>query len=671
VRLTQTAEKIAGGDINIQAKVETADETGALAGSFNHMTAQLRDLIASLESRVAERTQSLELAAQVGRAVSQVRALNVMLKDATEIIRSQFDLYYVQVYLTDSSFANLVLQSGTGDVGQQLLERSHNLPLDTNSINGRAAIEKQSIIVADTAASLNFRPNPLLPLTQSEMAIPLMVAEKVVGVLDLQSTKAGSLNQDMLPAFEALAGQLAIAIQNANLLDEAEQARAEVEKQAGRLARTNWQEYLDAVHKPEQMGFVFENNQVTALIEPEQPELASLTDKLAAPISVSGEKLGALVVAIDEQKRSAQSEQLIFAVARQVSQQIENLRLLESANRYRAEVEQVNRLATVEGWKKYVEERSTDKLSYLYDLKEVKPYTQENEQQEQVEEQAATLPLKIRDETIGKISISGIDPNDAEAISLANDVAERLSAHIESMRQFEETKRGQVELDQRARQLAAVAEVSTVSSRELDIQKMLESVVFLTQRRFSLYHCHVFLYDKRTDHLTIQACGWKEGDEHEGTHGTTSIPLLQEQSLVARAGRTLEVVMVNDVHSEAGWLPNPLLPDTASEVAVPLVIGGQLLGVLDVQADRKNFFSAEDANVYTTLASQVATALQNAQSFARAQHQAEREAKLNIISQKIQSATTVEAVLQIAARELGHALGAPRTIAQLSLKDKQ
>jgi K+-sensing histidine kinase KdpD len=63
--------------------------------------------------------------------------------------------------------------------------------------------------------------------------------------------------------------------------------------------------------------------------------------------------------------------------------------------------------------------------------------------------------------------------------------------------------------------------------------------------------------------------------------------------------------------------------------------------------------------------------LDNLRQFERAQKQAERESTLNVISQKIQSATTVEAVLQIAARELGHALGSPMTIAQLSMKDKK
>jgi len=104
-------------------------------------------------------------------------------------------------------------------------------------------------------------------------------------------------------------------------------------------------------------------------------------------------------------------------------------------------------------------------------------------------------------------------------------------------------------------------------------------------------------------------------------------------------------------------------------MAVPLLIGDQLLGILDVQSDRPDAFTEEDANIQTTLAAQVATSLQNARSYTLAQQQAQREAMLNAISQKIQGATSVEAVLQIAARELGHALGAPLTIAQLGVKD--
>jgi GAF domain-containing protein len=665
-RLTAVANQVTAGNLKAQADVEVADEIGTLATAFNTMTSQLRGLIGSLEQRVAERTRNLELAAEVGRSVSQVRALDVMLKDAAEIIRSQFDLYYAQVYLTDPGQTNLILQSGTGTVGAQLIGRGHRLPLDTESINGRAAIEKRPVIVADTAASSTFRPNPLLPETRSEMAVPLLVGEKVVGVLDLQSKQAGALSPENLPAFEALAGQLAIAIQNANLLTETEQARAEVEKHARRLVRKGWDEHLDAIHKPEQFGFMFDHKAITPLAAVEFSQLAANDQAISAPIALTGEALGSLVVEIDDEARREQTLALINAVAPQVAQQIENLRLLESAERYRYEAEKAARLQTIEGWQKFIESRSQESLGYLYDTKEVRPQGQGNGRDENLSMFA--LPLKARDETIGKLSVQGLTYEDPESVELVNAVAERLGAHIENLRLFEETRLGQLELDKRARQLAAVAGISTASSQELEVDKLLDTVVHLTQRQFGLYHAHIFTYREAKQELQITACGWKEGDEHEGTHETVSIPLSKEQSLVARAARTRQAVIANDVHKEPGWLPNPLLPDTAAEMAVPLIIGEQLLGVLDVQSDRLNAFTDEDANIQTTLASQVATSLQNARSFTRAQKQAERESMLNAISQKIQSATTVEAVLQIAARELGHALHAPLTVAQLGMK---
>ncbi|GAB4397460.1 MAG: hypothetical protein OHK0052_19770 [Anaerolineales bacterium] len=666
--LSEVAGAIAGGNLNISAQVETQDEIGVLANTFNSMVSQLTTLFTTLEQRVAERTRGLELAAEFGRSVSRVRALDEMLRDAAEIIRSQFDLYYVQVYLVDASQTNLILKSGTGSVGEQLIRRGHRLPLNTASINGRAAIEKRSVVVSDTSVSQVFRPNPLLPDTHSEMAIPLLLGDQIVGVLNLQSNQANTLNQDNLPAFESLAAQLAVAVQNANLLEQVEQARAEVEKQASRLVRTNWQEYLDALHRPEKTGFVFENNQLKPLGMQDEIVLNNEVENLAVPIAITGQSIGSLVVDVDKDHQTPQMIQLVNTVARQVSQQIESLRLLEIAQRYRQEAEQVARRLTREGWEAYFKSKATQSLAYFYDSQKVKPLEFETARAAQA---ALTVPVRVRDETIGKLSILDVDSTDTEVLELVNIVSERLSDHIENLRLLEETQRGQIELDRRARQLAAISEISTISSRETDVNRMLERVVFLTQRKFNLYHAHIFTYNAQSNLLQIIACGWQEGDEREGTHGTTVIPLMQEQSLVARAARTRQPVVVNDVRSDPGWLPNPQLPDTHSELAVPLVIGDEILGVLDVQSDRKQAFSEEYINIMMTLAAQVATALQNARNYERAQKQAEREALLNTISQKIQSATSVEAVLQIAAREIGHALGAPRTVAQLSVKDRK
>jgi len=271
------------------------------------------------------------------------------------------------------------------------------------------------------------------------------------------------------------------------------------------------------------------------------------------------------------------------------------------------------------------------------------------------------IPIAIGDEVLGVLDVQHNikDGLRQEDVDLLHSIANQIAVEMQNIQSTEAVIK-------RAAELQTVARISTVAATISDVQKMLESVVHLTQRGFGLYHAHVFTYDENAERLEIVACGYKEGDEHEGTHGTMSIPLEQEQSLVARAARTRQAVIVNDVHSDPGWLPNPLLPDTASEMAVPMIIGNRVLGVLDVQSERLNAFTDEDASIQTTLASQVATALQNARSFSEAQRQAEYETTVNLITQKIQSATSVESALQIAARELGHALGMRQTLVELN-----
>ena len=279
------------------------------------------------------------------------------------------------------------------------------------------------------------------------------------------------------------------------------------------------------------------------------------------------------------------------------------------------------------------------------------------------------IPISIGKQVLGVLDVQhniadGLKGEDVDSLQT---IANQIAVALQNIQSTEIVTK-------RATELQTVARINTVAATIGDIQTMLETVVHLTQRGFGLYHAHVFLYREDINELEIIACGYKEGDVHEGTHGTTSIPLGQEQSLVARAGRTRQVVIVNDVYNDPGWLPNPLLPDTASEMAVPMIVGDQLLGILDVQSDRLNAFSDEDASIQTTLASQVATALQNLRSYTEAQHQAKREASVNMITQKIQSTTSIEAALQIAARELGHALGMKPTLVTLdpeTLTDKR
>jgi putative methionine-R-sulfoxide reductase with GAF domain len=233
-----------------------------------------------------------------------------------------------------------------------------------------------------------------------------------------------------------------------------------------------------------------------------------------------------------------------------------------------------------------------------------------------------------------------------------------------SNRQLEESR---ISLEQRVadrtKDLAIVAEVGTATSTILEVKNLLQEVVDLTKERFSLYHSHIYLLDEAGENLVL-ASGAGEPGRQMVAEGR-SIPLDREQSLVARAARERSGVTVNDVTQVPDFLPNPLLPNTRSELAVPMIVGGKVIGVFDVQSDIVGRFTDSDINIQTTLASQVATSIQNVRSFEQSKTQADFESLVNTIGQKIQRATTVEDTLQTAIRELGRALGATRVRARI------
>ena len=143
----------------------------------------------------------------------------------------------------------------------------------------------------------------------------------------------------------------------------------------------------------------------------------------------------------------------------------------------------------------------------------------------------------------------------------------------------------------RAAELATVADVGTTISTILEEEHLLETVVQLTRERFDLYHCHIFLADENNQTLQVKACGWEADSPHVGTVEQLLIHTDQEQSLVAQAARDQQAVIVNDVQDDPNWLPNELLPDTRSEMAIPMIAANQVLGVLDVQSDEVDRFT--------------------------------------------------------------------------------
>jgi len=265
-------------------------------------------------------------------------------------------------------------------------------------------------------------------------------------------------------------------------------------------------------------------------------------------------------------------------------------------------------------------------------------------------ESEMAIPISIGDQVLGVLDVqhnvkNGLQQEDVVSLqSIANQVA----IATQNIRQYQNTQKI-------ASDMSVVATVGIATATITDSQKLLQEVVDLSKKSFNLYHAHIYLMNEAGDTLELTAGADEVGRQMVSEKRVISLD--SEQSLVARAARSKSGVVVNDVSIDPNFLPNPLLPDTRSEMAVPMIVAGKVIGVLDVQSETINRFTDVDVNIKTTLATQVAVALQNAHSFAQTQQQAKRETSVNTIVQKIQSATKIENALQIAARELGHALG--------------
>lgn len=221
-------------------------------------------------------------------------------------------------------------------------------------------------------------------------------------------------------------------------------------------------------------------------------------------------------------------------------------------------------------------------------------------------------------------------------------------------------------LERRVADRTRAIETSTAVSRRLSTilnrEQLVAEVVKQVQDAFNYYYAHIYLIDEVTQDL-VMAGGTGEAGRIMLAQGHR---ISAGMGLTGRAAATNSVVLVADVSQEEGWLPNPLLPDTRSEIAVPIAVGERVLGVLDVQHNVVGGLSATDADMLQTIANQVAIALQNASLFTAAQQRAEHQALINLIAQRIQSATTIEDTLQTAARELGRALRSQRASVQLA-----
>ena len=628
--------------------------SGALWETQNELRAvnnELKQTQGNLRGLVVERTRDLQLAARIGNQISRIRDVDSLLTEAVQVIESSFELYHTQIYLTDSTGRSLALKASAGEAGQKLIQQGHRLTIGHNSINGLAASKKTSIVEEDTRSEdSKSKPNPLLSETHSELAVPMVVNEQLIGVLNVQSNKTGKelggLSDDNISVFETIANQLAIAIENANLFVQLQRTQEEITAQARRLTQSGWQSFLDSVEEGDRLRYTYNLADITPKLDDQAESLNNIV--FATPIEVSNTRVGVIQVENDPEFSWSQDDtELVQAIAGQVAQKIENLRLLNDANRYRREAEQSLRRLTRENWDNYLETTAPDRLGYIYDGINI----QEQQKETKLAPRYNVKPLVIQGESIGELSTSEVEVSQNASNEIMTAVAQSLSTHIETLRLAEQTEQRVIELD-------LINQINDVVKSNFELETMVKHVGQLIQSAFNSGSATIGIISTDRQSMTFPFFVSKNSND-ELTH-TDGIVAPIGDGISWEIATKNKPILLNkntlDEFEEAGAVY--VAPDNQKVIqhflGVPMTAGNEALGILTIQnySDQRPFTLA-DKNLLVTLGSSIGIGIRNAQLFRQTQTiLAETEALYNA-STAFNRAQTIKDVLS----SFGQALG--------------
>jgi signal transduction histidine kinase len=268
---------------------------------------------------------------------------------------------------------------------------------------------------------------------------PLVETGKPVGAMIITPDTEHSFTPDDKRLAEAVAQQASLQIQNLRLLAAAERARAEAQAATRRFTHESWNSYLDAIHQNERIGFSYDQAEVEAYTDPISEDV-----DFQAVVNVMEEQIGRLILESDpEHPLTNEDKTLASAVANQVSQQVENLRLLADAARARASAEEAVRLLSKESWKNYAIDQEESTLGFIYNSNQVIPLGDD-----ELPDITYTQPLAVQGQPIGQLAISGVENISEQDASFINDIAARVSIHLETLRLNDELRKRAAELQE-------------------------------------------------------------------------------------------------------------------------------------------------------------------------------------------------------------------------------
>ncbi len=351
-QLTGVAIKVAAGDMSATANIESQDEIGTLAHTFNNMTAQLRDQINTLEQRVSDRTHDLErqtlrlrAAAEVARDATSAQNVDELLNRAAGLIRDRFNFYHVGIFLVDKDRTFAVLRASPTDAGREMIANNHRLRVGEQGIVGRVAATGEPRIALDTGVDPVYFSNPLLPATHSEIALPLKTSEGTVGILDVQSDQPEAFTQDDIAVMQVMTDQLSIALERTRLLEQVETSLQELERTYSQFTSEAWKSFARSGQFTP--GYKFDSIRLEPIAEIPREAKAALergtgsisrsTDKKSGlttavvPVRLRGQTIGVINIRFQGKDVPEESLTMVEQAADRLAIALETARLLAEA----------------------------------------------------------------------------------------------------------------------------------------------------------------------------------------------------------------------------------------------------------------------------------------------------------------------------------------------------
>ncbi len=316
---------------------ERLDTTRVLAQELNHTRQTLEQRVAERTAKAERGAQRFQTIAELSQSMTSVRDLESLLQTTAQLIAERMGYDHVGIFLLDKERQWAVLRAASSEGGKRMLARGHRLHVGVQGIVGNVAFSGIPRIALDVGADAVWFNNPDLPNTRSEMALPLVVREQIIGVLDIQSHQPEAFTQDDVSVMRILADSVAVAIENARLLSEMQQTLERLSRYQEQEVVEAWRDAI-ARHRTlysydASFGAVLPVDELPPSTLPERVEVLSTEtgrNALLVPVRVRGQVVGLLRF---EAEREWRDEELRLAdmVGEQLSLALDNARLLEES----------------------------------------------------------------------------------------------------------------------------------------------------------------------------------------------------------------------------------------------------------------------------------------------------------------------------------------------------